>query len=258
VSAFGNYAACYDLLYRDKDYAAEVRFVTGLLRRFAPDARRLLELGCGTGIHATALAREGYAVDAMDASESMLEAALRRRALLEPAVRERLAFFAGDLRELDRGRRYDAVLSLFHVMSYQTGDDDVARAIAAARRHLAPGGAFVFDFWHGPALLAEGPARRRKEAEDERLKVVRLTEPVWERERDVVRVNYRLVVERKDTGEVQRFDEEHVVRYFFMPWIEARLRAGGFRLAESAEWLSGAPLGPTTFGAYVVALAEET
>ena len=45
MSVFGPYARYYDLLYRDKDYAAEARFVADLVRAHAPRANRLLELG---------------------------------------------------------------------------------------------------------------------------------------------------------------------------------------------------------------------
>ncbi|MGH9810959.1 MAG: hypothetical protein ACRD9W_27565, partial [Terriglobia bacterium] len=52
---FSEYAAIYDLIYRDKDYAAEAEFVTSLISRFAPgvpSSIRLLDLACGTGRHA--------------------------------------------------------------------------------------------------------------------------------------------------------------------------------------------------------------
>jgi hypothetical protein len=48
MMAFGEYAKYYDLLYADKDYAAETTFVREIIRRLAPGARTLLELGCGS------------------------------------------------------------------------------------------------------------------------------------------------------------------------------------------------------------------
>ena len=49
---FAKYALCYDLLYRDKDYAAEAGYVGRLIRSATPAARSVLEFGCGTGRHA--------------------------------------------------------------------------------------------------------------------------------------------------------------------------------------------------------------
>jgi len=48
---FERYAAYYDLLYRDKDYAAEVDYVLHTLHEAAPQIKAVLELGCGTGRH---------------------------------------------------------------------------------------------------------------------------------------------------------------------------------------------------------------
>jgi len=78
VSVFGSYARYYDLLYRDKDYAAEAADALRRIRAHSPQARRILELGCGTGLHAIELARRGCQVTGIDISEPMLESARRR------------------------------------------------------------------------------------------------------------------------------------------------------------------------------------
>ena len=59
---FDAYAHYYDLLYCDKDYDGEVKFINGLIQEHAPKARCLLELGCGTGIHAEKFTRRNYIV----------------------------------------------------------------------------------------------------------------------------------------------------------------------------------------------------
>ena len=51
-SVFSSYARFYDLLYRDKDNAAEAEYVASLIQKFHPAAQSILELGSGTGIHA--------------------------------------------------------------------------------------------------------------------------------------------------------------------------------------------------------------
>jgi methylase of polypeptide subunit release factors len=66
MSVFGAYARYYDLLYRDKDYAAEAQYVHRLIQSHALGARSILELGCGTGAHAVLLAGEGYRIHGVD------------------------------------------------------------------------------------------------------------------------------------------------------------------------------------------------
>ena len=50
---FDRYARFYDVLYRDKDYAAECRYLERIFDRHSPRrVRSVLDLGCGTGGHA--------------------------------------------------------------------------------------------------------------------------------------------------------------------------------------------------------------
>jgi predicted TPR repeat methyltransferase len=70
MSAFGGYARYYDLLYHDKDYRRESEFVAQLIKKHSPGARRLLELGCGTGIHGILLAEQGYEIHGLDLSDA--------------------------------------------------------------------------------------------------------------------------------------------------------------------------------------------
>ena len=83
---FDSYARYYDLLYHDKDYAAESAYVASHLKRHSPRAARILELGCGTGAHAEHLARLGYAVHGVDQSETMLARAAARRKVVPPST----------------------------------------------------------------------------------------------------------------------------------------------------------------------------
>ena len=75
VTVFGESARYYDSLYADKDYAAEVAYVDGLIQRYAPGARSVLDLGCGTGRHAIEFAERGYSVLGIDRSRNMLNQA---------------------------------------------------------------------------------------------------------------------------------------------------------------------------------------
>ena len=147
MSVFASYSKYYDLLYRDKDYSGEADYVARQLRRFGGDVRSVLELGCGTGAHANLLAARGFTVHGVDMSEGMLAAAEKRCAHGgndgEPAV----TFSIGDARSVRLGRTFDAVISLFHVFSYQTTDEDLDAAFATARAHLRPSGILFFDCW---------------------------------------------------------------------------------------------------------------
>lgn len=214
---FDTYARYYDLLYRDKDYAAEAEYVASHIHEHAPQAKRILELGCGTGAHAEHLARMGYTVHGVDLSEAMLARAEARKAALPTEVAARLSFGLGDVRTVRRGETYGAVISLFHVMSYQTTNADLAAAYETAAAHLEPGGLFLFDFWYGPVVLTQKPEVRVKRLEDDEIKVTRIAEPMMHVNESIVDVNYTVFIEVKATSKVEQVREAHRMRYLFLP-----------------------------------------
>lgn len=252
MSVFAGYSRYYDLLYRDKDYAGESRYVAGLIRRHAPHAKALLEIGCGTGAHAVELAELGFDVTGVDISEGMLDAAGARRSSLAPELAARLEFATGDARTARLGRKFDAVISLFHVMSYQTSNADLAAAFATAREHLEPGGVFIFDCWYGPAVLRQWPAVTEKNLFDDVTEVARRAEPVIHPTENVVDVNYTVLVTDRLTRASETLRETHRMRYLFSPEIEIALSGAGMTLVDSRGWMTDSPPGFETWGAVFV------
>jgi SAM-dependent methyltransferase len=231
-AAFDAYAAYYDLLYRDKDYAGEAAYVAELLKRHAPEARRLLELGCGTGGHALELAGLGFEVTGIDVSGAMVTRA-QERAAVDPRG-ARCRFEVGDLRAFETSKTYDAALALFHVISYQTSNDDLLRAFRAVSSGLRPGGLFVFDVWHGPGVLTDPPAVRIKRAADSEVEVTRIAEPTIDALASTVDVRFEVFV--RHTRGTDRFVEHHRMRYLFATEIDLLLSASGLERLACHAW----------------------
>jgi len=248
TEVFADYARYYDLLYRDKDYAAEAEYVANLIRKFHPPARSILELGSGTGIHASLLAEKGFTMHGIERSPEMLA---RSQALTEnmAAGQSRPTFSPGDIREIRLTKRFDAVIALFHVISYQTTNKDVTAAFETAKQHLNPGGIFIFDVWYGPAVLTERPAVRIKRMADDQTEITRLAEPVLHPNENLVDVNYHVLVRNlTPPPSVVELKETHTMRYFFKPEIDRIVAHAGFQCLHAEEWLSGKAIGCDTWG----------
>lgn len=111
---FDEYARYYDLLYADKDYAEEAKYIASVLRyAIGEDKRQILELGCGTGKHAALLADMGYTICGVERSKNMLAQAQTRA-----EGKQGVSFVQSDIREFSFEKTFDAVFALFHVMSY--------------------------------------------------------------------------------------------------------------------------------------------
>jgi len=253
MSVFGKYAHYYDLLNKDKDYAAEAEHVHRLIRKYAPETKSVLELGCGTGLHAHLLSGMGYTLHGVDRSPAMLESASRRGPGSGPAAQP--SFSLGDVRGVRMNNKFDAVISLFHVMSYQTTNDDLMASFATAKYHLNPGGIFIFDCWYGPAVLSQKPAVSIKRFEDDRIQVTRIAEPAMHPDENIVDVNYQISIRNKSDGSVEELRETHRMRYLFVPEVVFFLSQHGLKLLDRFEWMSGREPGFDTWGVCFVAQA---
>lgn len=242
---YNAYARYYDLLYKDKDYAAEASYIDVLIRKYQPSAKSILNLGCGTGKHDACLEKMGYSVCGVDFSDAMLVEARKR------TVHGKLEFFKGDVRTVDLDKKFDVVVSLFHVMSYQTTGNDILAAFCTAQRHLVSGGVFIFDFWYGPGVLNDPPVVRVKRLEDEVAKVVRIAEPVMKKDQNLVDVNYQIMTFEKQTDQWSELQETHSMRYFFLPEIENYLLNAGLSFKDAYEWMSDKRLSSQWYGLVV-------
>lgn len=248
---FDAYAGYYDLLYKDKDYAAEVAYVHQQLARQGGRCGSLLELGCGTGRHAVEFLKLGYSVCGVDLSENMVRQAVERAARITEGAR--LDFRVGDVRTVRLGRKFDTVLSLFHVMSYQTQDSDLQAAFDTAAEHLNSGGLFLFDFWYGPAVLSDPPAVRIKRMADESRRITRLAEPDIDHVASVVTVNYEIQVELSNRQPVTKLRESHRMRYLFLSEINRHLAACGLMPLATGPWLGAGLLSKNTWYGWMLA-----
>jgi len=253
MGLFKHYAAYYDLFYQDKDYAGEVEFVHHLLQNVAPGASSILELGSGTGGHAEYLARKGYKVLGIDLSPTMLQQAKARCSRLPAAISSGVQFCCSDIRSFHCNIVYDAVISLFHVFSYQTTNSDLVSTFETAKRHLRTGGIFFFDFWYGPAVLTDRPTTRVKRLECNGLRLVRISEPFINANENLIDVKYQIIATDTASGTSTEFKETHRMRYLFRPELEHLCQDSGFEQLAFGEWMTQREPGFGSWYAYFIA-----
>lgn len=251
MEIFIDYAYYYNVFYQDKDYKAEAAQIDSLLKRYGSDISTIINFGCGTGKHDIELAKIGYQCAGIDQSPLMIETAR------ENSKRERLCidFSVADIRNFAPQIRYDAVISLFHVMSYQTKNQDILSAFRSARKALGEGGLFLFDVWYGPGVLSDKPCVRVKEIEDEKSKLVRIARPVMHDKENVVDVCYEVFVIDKGNEQTKVINEVHNMRYFFRPELEFFLQEAGFELIDNLDCQTLEETNYNSWTSYLVARA---
>lgn len=229
MSIFEEYAYYYDLLYNDKDYSKEAKYIDQLLKDEDKSIKYVLNLGCGTGNHDTELHKLGYSVHGIDMSESMIDEANKKK-------KEELSFEVSDIRNYKTNKKYDAVTSLFHVMSYQNSNEDLENTLKVAYDSLKDNGTFIFDCWYGPGVLADLPVVRVKEVENEKCKLIRIAKPEMFAAKNLVYVNYETIILDKSTGYNKILNETHKMRYLFTPEVEYMLNKVGFKKVKCYKY----------------------
>lgn len=244
---FKDYSKYYDLIYNDKDYKKEANYVEGLIKKYQSyPVKSIINLGCGTGKHDFLLAEKGYETTGIDISNQMLEVAQQSKT-------NNTDFHHGDIRTVRLNKTFDAVISLFHVINYQTSNKDLRDTFLTAKSHLKPGGILIFDFWYGPGVLSDEPGERKKEAENEYFKITRYTTPVMHSSENIAELKFEIDVTDKESGENSHLLEFHKMRYLFLPELQKLLHELNFEIISEEEWLTGNKLTSNSWNACIVA-----
>ena len=156
MDSYERWAPFYDAMRGDP--AEPAAFVRELIEKHAPDARTLLELGCGTGALLQLLPYESTGVDL---SEEMLRIA---RAKLP-----RARFVQGDMTSLALGETFDVVVCVADAINHLRPFAQWEKVFARAWEHLSRGGIFVFDMntqLHLSQLAADPPLTKWSDGGD--------------------------------------------------------------------------------------------
>ena len=132
---------------------------------------------------------------------------------------------------VDLGRTFDVALMMFAVLGYQVENRDVLAALKAARRHLEPGGLFLFDVWYGPAVLRQRPSERVKVIPGETGEVLRAASGELNSSRHTCAVRYH-VWQFSGDRVVASTDETHLMRFFFPQELSLLLEGCGLSLVR--------------------------
>ncbi len=165
---FSKSAQYYDEIYAsvDKDYAAEASKTHKVIKKYKlSKGKHLLDVGCGTGVHAGYLSRY-YQVEGLDLDTKMLSVAKKKH----PKIR----FHQGDMVNFDLARQFDAIVCLFSSIGYAKTKSRLQKAIKTMARHLLPGGVLVVEPWFSPEQWHPGRASMTQVDKPD-LKIVRMS-----------------------------------------------------------------------------------
>jgi ubiquinone/menaquinone biosynthesis C-methylase UbiE len=210
-------------------------------------ARRVLDVACGTGCHALALAQRGYEVVGTDISAGMVERARQNAEAAATAVSFVQAGF-GELREVV-GAPFDALLCLGNSLPSVPDNEALGRALEDMAQVLTPGGLLFIQnlnydrLWPKRQRLLPLETRREDDKEWVFLRFMDFHEQS---------LTFNMVVLHKQNGSWNYWAESAELRPIFAEELENGLRGAGFAAAKYYGDYTANPYEQNTSGDLIV------
>ena len=129
----------YDTAFPAKENAERAKRVVGLIKKFKPDSKKMLELACGTGNYTVYWTRL-FKVKATDLSKDMIKRARRKC--------KGVTFKEVSMTSFREPAVYDVVTCMWESFRYNENYRQVVKTLRNIHHALKKDGLFVVDFHH--------------------------------------------------------------------------------------------------------------
>ena len=226
MSCYGPLAAWYDQLTGDVPYQAFAETYEKEFKKNGGEFKLLLDLFCGTGTLTYEMARRGYEMIAVDASEDMLMMAREKSAdqALAPL------FLCQEAAELDLYGTVDAAFCSLDGINY-IPPDELPIPFHRLQYFIRPSGLFLFDI-RSPEWLASMDGQIYVDEQEDVLCLWRS-----ELDRDEACIYYDMDIFSKKGVLWERSEEEHTEYIYDFDTLKDLLSSNGFcniRILENA------------------------
>lgn len=138
----------YDIVYRIKPPLPDIPFYLEYAKQQCGESGEILELGCGTGRVALALAKKGFSVTGLDLSNQMLDIfreKLAKEVSKQPELAERIKIIHGNMADFSFGQKFPLIIVPFRAFQAVTAQEDIENTLACVREHLTDEGIFIVN-----------------------------------------------------------------------------------------------------------------
>ncbi len=234
-----DYLRIYDFLTPERTE----REVEGIINLLAlPPGSSILDLCCGHGRHAIALAKRGYQVTGQDLSEVLLH-----HARVEAEAQDvKIRWMQSDMRNIPFENEFDAVINIFTAFGYLENEEEDQKVLQQVYKALESGGLFLLETMQRESLI-------RNFAPNEIARHADGLIVLEERNFDLLtsRCNVQVTMLHPDG---QRTGYNHAVRIYTLTELVRMLAAAGLQVQAYYGGLDGSKLSLTSRRLVVVSL----
>ncbi|WP_153722278.1 class I SAM-dependent DNA methyltransferase [Sporosarcina cascadiensis] len=226
-SSYTEFAHIYDELMNDIPYDAYIELLD--LASAGVSGKKVLDIGCGTGLLSAMLAKRGAYVTGVDLSCDMLEVAAHRAGSLGLAIQ----FKEQPMQQLDVEGKFDAAVISIDSLNYVISQKDVEETFNRVYQALVKDGVLLFDvhsLYKMDEIFLEGPFVY----DNGGIAYIWETSP-GDHEHSVY--SELAFFMRQENGSFIRFDEVHMQRSFSIPDYVRMIEEAGFHIERIfADW----------------------
>lgn len=225
--SYAEFASVYDELMTEIPYDTYAELIE--LAAGGVMGKKILDIGCGTGLLSVKLAKMGGDVTGVDLSPTMLSVASDRAYALSAPI----TFIEQSMQQLEGFSGFDVAVIAIDSLNYVIERDEVVQTLRNAYNSLVAGGVLLFDVhstFKTDIIFMEGPFT----FDNERISYI------WETEEGdephSVYSELAFFIRNKD-GLYKRFDEVHYQRTFSVHEYVDMLSDVGFSVERIfADW----------------------
>jgi 2-polyprenyl-3-methyl-5-hydroxy-6-metoxy-1,4-benzoquinol methylase len=214
-------------LYNRGEYAGfslrMAELLPDVLGRLQVRPQSILDVACGDGAFAVAMAGKGYSMTGVDSSPDMLRFARQRaeRAGVE------IEFVQADMRAFELDRKFDLATCWYDSLNYLTEPEDLAKAMRGVCAALRDGSLFIFDMnsIYGLAVTWQQHPCYVMQDEDG---IFEVHQAEYDHEANIATMKITGFL-RQGTAWL-RVEEEHKERGYARAEVETLLQEAGFQL----------------------------
>ena len=215
------YSKLYDIFYKSKNYSKEIALIKNLIKK---KNLLILELGCGTGNYTKKLESLSKKIVAVDKSKYMIDIAKKKKL-------KKTLFLTNEIKSLKLNNKFDVIVSLFHIFSYQKNKVEVKKFFELAK-YLKKGGFFIFDFWYAKGVNYLKPKKTTLIIKKKNQVIKRMSSPKWNMKKKLVSVKYKINIQHQKK-KTKNIYEEHLMKYFSLKEVQKLLKKNNLKLIKN-------------------------
>ncbi len=240
--AYTTLAKYYDLIFQGKDYVTESEFIKNAIKKRKVDARSILDIGCGTGVHLNLLKDDFKVLDGIDLNSEIIEEAKKKSS--------KINYHVAGMSNFKLNQKFDVIICLYSVFNYNLTVKDAKDTLKNIKDHLNSHGLVIFVLYSPRNTIKETSLHVGKNSNVEVAKVnMHFVDP-----KTHIEISDFLVL-IKDKNRVDFYTEkDHKYRIYGIDEFTEMLTKAGFTSIEAFDGFSNKRASDKT--EYLVFVAE--